>query len=55
LSNLLFWEYITTWDGNWMLEDIDDSQTTKVDTSWIAEILKAGTLIWTSDGSYNRK
>jgi hypothetical protein len=55
LRNLLFWEYIATWGGNWMWEDIDDSQTTKADTSWIAEGLKAGILIWTTDGSYNRK
>ncbi len=51
LRNLSFWEYIATWSGNWMWEDIDDSQTTKADTSWIAEGLKAGTLIWTTDGS----
>ncbi len=40
-SNSLFWEYIAPWGENWMWEDIDDSQTTKADTSWIAEGLKA--------------
>jgi hypothetical protein len=52
---LSFWEYIATWGRNWMWEDIDDSQVTKADTSWIAEGLKAETLIWKTDGSYNRK
>jgi hypothetical protein len=51
---LLFREYIETWGGTWMWEDIDDSQATKGDTSWITEGLKAGSLIWAMDGSYNR-
>ncbi len=38
-----------------MWEDINDSQATKADTLWIAEGLKAGSLIWATDGSYNRK
>jgi hypothetical protein len=37
LTDLSFWEYITTWGGNWMWEDINNSQTTKADTMWIAE------------------
>jgi hypothetical protein len=38
-----------------MSEDINDSQATKADTLWVAEGLKAGSLIWATDGSYNRK
>jgi hypothetical protein len=52
---LLFWECLETWGGIWMWEDINNSQATKADTSWIAEGLKAGSLIWATDGSYNRK
>jgi hypothetical protein len=52
---LLIWEYLETWGGTWMWEDIDDSQATKADTSRITEGLKAGSLIWATDGSYDRK
>jgi hypothetical protein len=38
-----------------MWEDIDNRQATKADTLWIAESLKAGSLKWATDGSYNRK
>jgi hypothetical protein len=55
LSVLWFCKYIATWGGNWMWEDIDNNQTTKADTLWIAEGLKTGTLIWTTDGSYDMK
>jgi hypothetical protein len=51
----LFWEYVETWGGTWMWEDINNSQATKADISWIAEGLKAGSLIWAMDGSYDRK
>jgi hypothetical protein len=54
-STLLFLGYIATWGRNWMWEDIDNNQTIKVDTLWIAERLKAGILIWTKDRSYDRK
>jgi hypothetical protein len=30
---LLFWEYLETWGGTWMWDDIDNSQATKADTS----------------------
>jgi hypothetical protein len=42
---LLFWEYLETWGGTWMWEDINNSQATKADTLWIAEGLNAGSLI----------
>jgi hypothetical protein len=38
-----------------MWEDIHNSQETKEDTTWIAAGMKTGTLIWTTDRSYNRK
>jgi hypothetical protein len=38
-----------------MWEGIDATQQTKADTTWIAAGMKGGTLIWMTDGSYNRK
>ncbi len=38
-----------------MQEGINATQRTKEDTTWIAEGMQEGTLIWTTDGSYNRK
>jgi hypothetical protein len=37
------------WDG------IDNSQETKRDLSWIADGMSSNYLIWTTDGSHNRK
>jgi hypothetical protein len=42
---LLFWEYLETWGGTWMWEDINNSQATKAETLWIAAGLEAGSLI----------
>jgi hypothetical protein len=52
---LLFWKYLETWVGTRMWKDINSSQATKADTLWIAEGLKAGSMIWATGGSYNRK
>ena len=38
-----------------MWENIDFTQTTTQDLQWIAEGMKNNTLVWTTDGSYNRK
>jgi hypothetical protein len=38
-----------------MWEGIDENQTTKDDVTWIAEGMRNNTLIWVTDGSYNRK
>jgi hypothetical protein len=37
------------WDG------INDSQETKCDLAWIADGMSSNSLIWTTDGSHNRK
>ncbi len=38
-----------------MWEDIDFTQTTTQDLQWIAKGMKYNTLVWTTDGSYDRK
>jgi hypothetical protein len=38
-----------------MWEDIDFTQTTTHDLQWIAKGMKDNTLVWTTDGSYDRK
>jgi hypothetical protein len=51
-----FWEFLATWGGTWMWEDIDSGAHSKDNISGIiAEEMMKGLLIWTTDGSYNRK
>jgi hypothetical protein len=49
------WEFLHSWGGNWMWEGIDDDQETKEDATWIANGMRHNSLIWATDGSYNRK
>ncbi len=50
-----FWTFITTWGGNWMWCNIDNSDTLKDDMQWVTDRMIAATLIWKTDGSYDRK
>jgi len=50
-----FWEYIRNWGGEWMWEGIDDGQDTKSDLSWLVQGLRCNSLLWVTDGSYDRK
>jgi hypothetical protein len=50
-----FWTFIAAWRGNWMWRDIVNSNKSKDNMQWVAEGMTAGTLIWTTDRSYNRK
>ncbi len=50
-----FWEFIDTWIGSWMWCNIDTGDRTKDDMQWVTDGMTAGTLIWTTDGSYDRK
>ncbi len=38
-----------------MWEDIDFKQDTTQDLRWVAEQMQSNTLVWTTDGSYDRK
>jgi len=50
-----FWEFINTWGGTWMWENIDNSQPSKHNLSLLVEGMKFNTLTWVTDGSYDRK
>jgi hypothetical protein len=50
-----FWTFIAAWGGrNWMWGDIDNSDTLKDNIQWVMDRMIAGTLIWTTNGSYDR-
>ncbi len=38
-----------------MWEGVEDSQTTKHDLSWLIQGMETNSLIWVTDGSYDRK
>ncbi len=38
-----------------MWEGIEDSQTTKHDLSWLIKGMNTNSLLWATDGSYDRK
>jgi hypothetical protein len=50
-----FWEYLRNWGGEWMWEGIEDGQATKSGLSWLVQGMKSNTLLWVTDGSYDRK
>ena len=49
-----FWEFLHLWGGRWMWEGIEEIQATKQNLKWIVEGMKANSLIWVTDGSYNK-
>ncbi len=50
-----FWEFLHGWEGTWMWEVIEPGKDTPVNVSWIVEGLREGSLIWTTNGSYDQK
>jgi hypothetical protein len=46
-----FWDFIQSWGGNWMWDDIDFAQETTQDLKWVSEGMQNNTLVWTTDGS----
>jgi hypothetical protein len=50
-----FWDFIATWGGSWMWRNINIVNKAKDNIQWIAEGMTAGTLVWITDGSYDRK
>ena len=50
-----FWEFLHSWGGTWMWEVMEPGKDTPADIRWIVDGLRNGTLIWTTDGSYDRK
>ncbi len=50
-----FWTFISSWGGNRMWREISNGNKPKDDMQWVADGMMAGTLIWTTDRSYDRK
>ncbi len=50
-----FWEFLHNWGGAWMWEGVEPGNGSPSDMSWIADGLTLGSLIWVTDGSYDRK
>jgi hypothetical protein len=50
-----FWEFLCSWGGVWMWEGVEPGNGSSLDMSWIAVGLTLSSLIWVTDGSYNRK
>ena len=50
-----FWELLCSWRGRWMWEGVEPGNGSPSDMSWITYGLTLGSLIWVTDGSYNRK
>jgi hypothetical protein len=50
-----FWEFLRSWGGKWMWDKVEDSQTTKHNLSWLIQGMEMNSLIWVTDGSYDRK
>jgi hypothetical protein len=50
-----FWEFLHSWGGTWMWEVIKPGKDTLEEVSWIVDGLRNGSLIWTTEGSYDRK
>ncbi len=50
-----FWDFLRTWGGEWMWEGVEDGQATKHDLSWLVQGMESNTLLYVTDGSYDRK
>jgi hypothetical protein len=49
------WDFIAIWGGSWTWHDINNLAKPNDDIQWIAEGMTAGALVWTTNGSYDRK
>ena len=47
-----FWAFLRSWGGTWMWEGL---QGDKEDLRWLIIGMESGSLIWVTDGSYDRK
>jgi hypothetical protein len=41
----IFWDFIRSWGGSWMWDDIDFVQETTQDLKWVAEWMQNNTLV----------
>jgi hypothetical protein len=50
-----FWEFLYSWGGKWMWKGIEAGKDLSYDMSWVAEGMGNNSLVWVTDGSYNKK
>ena len=50
-----FWEFLCSWGGAWMWDGMDPGNNSPTDMAWVAEGLTLGSLIWVTDGLYDKK
>ncbi len=50
-----FWEFLYSWGGKWMWEGIEAGKDSPYKMSWVAEGMTNNSLVWVTDGSYNRE
>ena len=50
-----FWVYFCSWGGEWMWEGVEPGKDLPRDMLCVADGLTNGSLIWVTDGSYDRK
>ncbi len=50
-----FWGFLCSWGGEWMCEGVELGKDLPQDMLWVVEGLTNGSLIWVTDGSYDRK
>jgi hypothetical protein len=50
-----YWEFLRSWGGKWVWDVVKDSQATEHNLSWLIQGMGANSLIWVTDGTYDRK
>ena len=49
------WHYLKSHGGDWMWDKFYGTPSSKNDLSWLVAAVRNGTVIWVTDGSYDRK
>lgn len=49
-----FWEFLEIWGGTWMWDGVEEHCKAK-DMTWLVEGTKRNSIMWCTDGSFNRK
>ncbi len=50
-----FWEFLYSWGEKWMWEGMEAGKDLPYNMSWVAEGMTNNSLVWVTDGSYDRK
>jgi hypothetical protein len=50
-----FWEFLYSWGGKWIGEGIEAGKDSPCNMSWVAKRMINNSLVWVTDGSYDRK